>query len=98
MGIDDFIKQAEADELEDATKLPPIQYAKLRGIYPQKVYAAIRSGKLQQKPCDCGRKIVVVEEADEYFKLGAWAQRANVTSTEEEEAPGGDVDAGDEER
>jgi hypothetical protein len=98
VGIDDFIAQAEADELADAIKLPPIQYAKLRGIYPQKVYSAIRAGKLEQRNCDCGRKIVVVEEADEYFKLGAWKQRANVSSTEEEEAPGSNLDTGDEER
>jgi hypothetical protein len=84
--IDDFIRQAEEDELKDATKLPPIQYAKLRGIYPQKVYAAIRSRKLEQRNCDCGRKIVVVKEADEYFKLGAYAAQPAVSNASEEEA------------
>jgi len=96
MGIDDFIRQAEEDELADATKLPPIQYAKLRGIYPQKVYAAIRARKLEERNCDCGRKIVVVEEADEYFKLGRFRQTD--LSEAEEEAPGRDLDADEQER
>ena len=71
-GIDDAIKNMELDDLEGATKLPPIQYAKLRGIYPQKVYGALRNHKLQWSTCECGRKVVVVEEADEYFKLGRY--------------------------
>lgn len=69
-GIEELLKEMERDDLEGATKLPPIQYAKLRGIYPQKVYKALRSGRLEATRCDCGRKVVVVEEADEYFKLG----------------------------
>lgn len=56
--------------MEEPTKLPPIQYAKLRGLYPQKVYAAIRAGKVEAKPCDCGRKVVIVAEADKYFGVG----------------------------
>lgn len=66
-GIDDFIRQAEEDELQDAVQLPPIQYAKLRGIYPQKVYAAIRNHKLQAIHCLCGRKVVVIADADKFF-------------------------------
>jgi hypothetical protein len=86
-GIDDAIKAMEEDA-EGATKLPPIQYAKLRGIYPQKVYAAIRGKRLELKWCDCGRKVVVIEEADELFKLGTWKQGAEQAVQEEEEAPG----------
>lgn len=63
-GIDDAIK-AMQDDVEGATKLPPIQYAKLRGIYPQKVYAALRSTKLEWDRCNCGRRVVDVEAADE---------------------------------
>jgi hypothetical protein len=87
MGIDDFIREAEEDERADATKLPVIEYAKLRGLYPQKVYTAIRNRKLEQHWCDCGRKVVWIEEADEYFKLGKW-QRAEQDVSEEEETPG----------
>lgn len=94
-GIDDFIRQAEEDELKDAVQLPPIQYAKMRVLRPQRVYAAIRNKKLKDKHCLCGRKVVVVEEADEFFKLGRFAPTAIQT---EEEIPGSDLDADDEER
>jgi archaeosine-15-forming tRNA-guanine transglycosylase len=94
-GIDEVIAEMKRDELEGATKLPPIQYAHLRGMYPQKVYAALRHGKLKQVVCECGRKVVVVEEADEYFKLGRYS--ATGLSEEEEEVPGSDLDPGDEE-
>jgi hypothetical protein len=67
MAIDDVIKQMELDEWDGATKLPPIQYARLRGIYPQKVYGAIRNGKLERTRCECGRPCVEVDAADEYF-------------------------------
>lgn len=87
MGIDDFIREAEEDERADATKLPVIEYAKLRGLYPQKVYAAIRARKLVQHWCECGRKVVLIEEADEYFKLGKW-RRAEQDVSEAEETPG----------
>jgi hypothetical protein len=95
-GIDDLFEQMQKDDLEGATKLPPIQYAKLRGIRPQRVYAALRAHKLDPTTCECGRKVVVVEEADELFKLGSRRPGADVTSTEEEEVPGSDVDSGDE--
>ena len=86
-GIDDAIKAME-DDSEGATKLPPIQYAKLRGMYPQKVYAAIRKGKLPLVFCDCGRKVVVIDDADRFFSKGAYeAVQA------EEEPRGGDLDS-----
>jgi hypothetical protein len=56
--------------MEEPRKLPPIRYAKLRGLYPQKVYAAIRGGFLPEVFCDCGRKSIEVEVADKYFKVG----------------------------
>lgn len=83
-GIDDAIKAMEED-VEGATMLPPIQYAKLRGIYPQKVYAALRSRRLPWAQCECGRKCVVIEVADEHFKLGKW-QRTGEAVQEKEEA------------
>jgi hypothetical protein len=85
-GIDDAIKAME-DDTEGATKLPPIQYAKLRGIYPQKVYAAIRNKKLAQVWCDCGRKVVIIDDADKLFQLGQW-KRTGEAVPEEEEASG----------
>jgi hypothetical protein len=91
MAIDDFLRQAEEDERADATKLPVIQYAKMRKMYPQKVYAVIRKGKLKEHWCDCGRKVVIIEEADQYFKLGRFA--TTDLSEAEEEVPGSDVDS-----
>jgi hypothetical protein len=92
--IDAFIEEMKRADLEGATKMAPIDYAKLRGIFPQKVYKAIRDKRLAPVQCDCGRKVVVVEEADELFKLGRHAHQPAVQATEE--IPGGDVDAGDE--
>jgi hypothetical protein len=85
VGIDDLRAQIEADEREDFLtlvenpKLTPIDYGKLRGIRPQKVYAALRSGKLTWDRCECGRRVVVVSEADELFNKGV---KPNVDSVE----------------
>lgn len=68
--IDDVIRQMQIDEAEGATKLSPIEYARLRGIAPQKVYRALRLGKLVWDRCECGRRVVVVSDVDEYFGLG----------------------------
>jgi hypothetical protein len=71
--IDDFLRQVEEDEQRDRiaqqTKASPIDYARSRGIRPQKVYAALRSGKLTWSGCECGRRVIVVAEADELFGL-----------------------------
>lgn len=67
MNFDELFEQMEKDELEDATYLTPRDYAKLRGIYPQRVYAAMRNGKLTWTRCMCNRRVVVVAEADELF-------------------------------
>lgn len=93
-GIDDVIAKMMKDELEDAKRLKPIQYAKLRGLYPQRVYKAIRNRKLEVITCDCGSKVIEVAVADEVFKVG----RARIQGTlealsEEEEVPGSDLDS-----
>lgn len=75
MGIDDLFHQIEADETQDALELAregqvlltPINYARARGIAPQRVYAAFRRGKLQRETCPCGRSVVDVEAADTLF-------------------------------
>ena len=69
--IDDLFKQMEEDELTDRAetlaKLTPIEYAKLHSMAPQKVYYAIRNGKLEKETCICGRKVIDVAAADELF-------------------------------
>jgi hypothetical protein len=73
--IDDFLRQVAADELEDkaetVTHLPVIEYARLRGMTPQKVYYTLRNHKkqLQTETCKCGRQVLCIEKADEYFKI-----------------------------
>lgn len=59
---DDLVDQAEV-----VGKMKPTQYAKLRGIYPQRVYQALRNGRLDEEQCACGSKIVDVQQADELF-------------------------------
>lgn len=73
MGIDDFVRQIEQDMLEDEARsgyMKPTQYAKLRKMYPQRIYQAIRSDKLEVTICRCGSKVINVAEADEVFGFG----------------------------
>lgn len=71
MGIDDFLKAIQEDEQHDRvatqTKATPIDYARSRGIAPQKVYKSLRLGKLQWHGCECGRRVIDIAEADELY-------------------------------
>jgi hypothetical protein len=71
MGIDDLLRQMQEDErndrLEAQTLATPIEYARSRGITPQKVYGSLRNGKLQWHECNCGGRRVNIEEADELY-------------------------------
>jgi hypothetical protein len=76
MGIDDFLKQVQEDEdndrVEDQTHATPIDYARSRSkpgntLAPQRVYYALRNHKLDDYTCQCGRRVISIEEADEYF-------------------------------
>jgi hypothetical protein len=72
MDIDAFIKQIQVDELADkaeqTAKLTPIEYARIRGMRPQRVYYALRNGKLRRETCACGRFVIDVALADAYFE------------------------------
>lgn len=65
---DELIAQMEAEENEGAKYLSPRDYAKLRGMTPQLVYYHIRVGHIIKFPCECGRPVIDVAEADEYFR------------------------------
>lgn len=76
---DALFEQMRKDELEDASKLTPREYGKLRGISPQLVYYHLRKPKppegstekyLEFERCLCGKKVIDVKRADEYFKRG----------------------------
>jgi hypothetical protein len=68
-----MIAQMEADELADkaelSTHLTPIEYAKTRGMAPQKVYYQLRHhpSKLSTEICKCGRKVIDIAKADIVF-------------------------------
>ena len=67
---DDIIRQMQQDELLDASKLTPREYARLRGMSPQLVYYHIRNhDELELENCICGRKVLDVKLADEYFNF-----------------------------
>jgi hypothetical protein len=70
--VDELIRLVEEDELRDRAEtselMSPIDYAKLRGLKPQKVYYYLRTGKLEEQYCNCGRKCVNVVLADALFE------------------------------
>jgi hypothetical protein len=72
MDTEELLAQMEADELEDRvaeqTKATPIDYARSRGIAPQKVYYRIRRGQLETERCACGRRVVDIATADAIFR------------------------------
>jgi hypothetical protein len=74
---DDLIRQMQLDELHGATKLSPVEYARMRGMKPQLVYYHLRTHgdptkekHIQLENCQCGRKVVDVKLADAYFEMG----------------------------
>jgi uncharacterized protein (DUF39 family) len=69
--FDELKKLIEQDELEveghDA-KMTVIDYARARKMQPQLVYHYIRSGRLKQEKCVCGRWVLDVKGAEEFFE------------------------------
>jgi hypothetical protein len=74
LGTDELIAAMERDEAEGATKLSPREYGQWRGIKPQLVYYYIRTHKLELERCICGRNVIDVQKADEFFKKGDFAE------------------------
>jgi len=66
---DEVMRQIELDELSDATKLTPRDFAKLIGRAPQLVYYYIRTNKIDVEICQCGRKVIDVKQAKEVFGI-----------------------------
>jgi len=67
----DFEQAIAEDDLrfraDEFGKLSPYDYAKLRNMRPQRVYYFIRSKQLEFEWCNCGRRIIDVRAADEFF-------------------------------
>lgn len=74
LSTDELIARMKQDELEGATKLSPRDYGKMRGIAPQLVYYHLREGHLTWTHCECGRKVIDIDEADAYFKKGKYRE------------------------
>lgn len=66
--IDEVIAQMVREDELDATKLSPREYGLSHGIKPQLVYYYIRKGNLKLETCICGRHVIDVATADEFFK------------------------------
>jgi hypothetical protein len=68
LSTEELLEQMERDEAEGATKLSPREYGLSHGIKPQLVYYYIRKGELKLENCICGRHVIDVATADEFFK------------------------------
>jgi hypothetical protein len=74
VNTDELLAQIEADEAADRadvqTVMAPVDYARARGIKPQMVYYYLRTGKLTSSHCECGRRVIDIQEADDIFRKG----------------------------
>lgn len=75
---DDLIEQMEVDELADAAKLSPRDFAKMMGMQPQLVYYYIRTGVIKKETCLCGRPVVDVEASKAALQAKAQERRDGI--------------------
>jgi hypothetical protein len=66
--IDETIRQMRADEVEDQPFATPVQYSKIRPVQSPQVYGYIRRGRLPTYTCQCGRKVIRIDEADDLLR------------------------------
>ncbi len=75
MNHDELMKRMEQDNLADkaahVTKMSPMEFARARHMQPQLVYYYIRTGKIQPEECVCGRMVIDIKAADEFFRAKA---------------------------
>jgi hypothetical protein len=57
-----------AQEDDHVTKTSVREYALSRNMQPQLVYYYIRTGKILEEKCICGRKVIDIVGADAFFK------------------------------
>ena len=88
--FDELKRLMDEDELHDASKLSPREYGKLRGINPQLIYYHIRTHSdptkdkhLLVERCLCGKKVIDVKLADQYFGRGEFDPSYNDARGEE---------------
>jgi hypothetical protein len=68
LNTDEVIRQMQLDELSDAKLISPVDYAHIRPITPQLVYYAIKTNKIGIQYCQCGRRCIDKDEADDYYR------------------------------
>jgi len=72
LSTEELMHLMEEDELKDRVAeqvlASPIDYAKSRGIAPQKVYYWIRTHRLNKEQCPCGRSCIRIADADALLK------------------------------
>ena len=91
--IDDFIRRLEQDDKESQRLITPVAYGKLRGIAPQQIYYHIRTKKLETEVCDCGRRCIRIEDADELLRaLGKLPEHQGCSSADRSERSDRDED------
>ena len=71
MDEEDFELADIEDQAQEVGKLTPREYAKLNGMAPQLVYYHVRQGHLKLEHCICGRRVIDVKLADEFFAEAA---------------------------
>lgn len=96
MGIDDLLRQMqedeEADKLETQTHATPIEYARSRGIRPQRIYYYLRNRKLVSSNCQCGRRVIDMAEADELLGIKRDIGNRYAEEVDDDDNELGDVD------
>lgn len=59
--------------MDTPSKMTPREYAKRRSqetgtiVQPQNIYYYIRTGHIPLETCECGRKVIDVKVADDFF-------------------------------
>ena len=67
--MDEEIARMEAEDALDAvkaglSKMTVVEWARANSIQPQLVYYHVRTGKIKQEVCVCGRKVIDIASAD----------------------------------
>lgn len=93
MNIDDIVKDMEAFDNEGAEFMTPVQYAKVRPVQAPQVYGWMKSGKINWQRCQCGRKIINVQEVDDFLR--SKGKLPPVLEREDDGVEGPDTDADD---
>lgn len=68
MDEDEFERMEIEDQAQEVGKLTPREYAKIRFMQPQLVYYHLRNNHIEIELCVCGRKVIDVKKADDYFE------------------------------